>query len=60
MLGMINIRKLAALDMVWLGTRVTVVVGSLFGSLALLFQKRRPVSELASHRSAARGLGAQR
>jgi hypothetical protein len=37
----------------------TVVVGSLFGSLALLFQKRRPVSGLASHRSAAPGLGAQ-
>jgi hypothetical protein len=37
----------------------TVVVGSLFGSLALLFQKRRQVSEPASHRSAAAGLGAQ-
>jgi hypothetical protein len=37
----------------------TVVVGSLFGSLALLFQKRRPVSELASPRAAAPGLGAQ-
>jgi len=37
----------------------TVVVGSLFGSLALLFQKRRPVGELAARRSTAPGLGAQ-
>jgi hypothetical protein len=37
----------------------TVVVGSLFGSLALLFQKRRQVSGLASHQSAAPGLGAR-
>ena len=36
----------------------TVIVGSLFGSLTLLFQKRRQVSESASHSSAARGLGA--
>jgi hypothetical protein len=36
----------------------TVIVGSLFGSLALLFQKRRQVSESGSHRTAARGLGA--
>ena len=36
----------------------TVIVGSLFGSLALLFQKRRQVSESGSHRAAARGLGA--
>jgi hypothetical protein len=36
----------------------TVIVGSLFGSLALLFQKRRQVSEPASQGSAAKGLGA--
>lgn len=36
----------------------TVIVGSLFGSLALLFQKRRQVTESTSHRPAARGLGA--
>jgi hypothetical protein len=36
----------------------TVVVGSLFGSLALLFQKRHQVSEPASQGPAAKGLGA--
>jgi hypothetical protein len=36
----------------------TVIVGSLFGSMALLFQKRRQVSESASQGPAARGLGA--
>jgi len=36
----------------------TVIVGSLFGGLALLFQKRQQVSEPASQRSAAKGLGA--
>lgn len=36
----------------------TVIVGSLFGSMALLFQKGRQVSESASQGPAARGLGA--
>jgi hypothetical protein len=36
----------------------TVVVGSLFGSIAMLFQKRRPTSEPASQGPAARGIGA--
>jgi hypothetical protein len=36
----------------------TVTVGSLFGGLALLFQKRQQVRESASQGSAARGLGA--
>jgi hypothetical protein len=36
----------------------TVVVGSLFGGLALLFQKRRQVSEPISQGPAAKGMGA--
>jgi hypothetical protein len=36
----------------------TVTVGSLFGGLALLFQKRQQVRESASQGSAAGGLGA--
>jgi len=36
----------------------TVIVGSLFGSMALFFQKRRQVSESGSQGPAARGLGA--
>ena len=36
----------------------TVIVGSLFGSIALSFQKPRPVSESAPQGPAARGLGA--
>jgi hypothetical protein len=36
----------------------TVIVGSLFGGLTLLFQKRQQVSESASQGSAAKGLGA--
>ena len=36
----------------------TVIVGSIFGSLALFFQKRRPVSNTASQGSATRGVGA--
>jgi hypothetical protein len=36
----------------------TVIVGSLFGSLALLFQKRQPVSEPAARGPAAKGMGA--
>ena len=36
----------------------TVIVGSLFGGLALLFQKHHPVSESASKGQAAKSLGA--
>jgi len=36
----------------------TVIVGSLFGGLALLFQKRQPVSELRPQGSAPKGIGA--
>jgi len=36
----------------------TVIFGSLFGSMALFFQKRRQVSESGSQGPAARGLGA--
>jgi hypothetical protein len=36
----------------------TVIVGSLFGSAALFFQKSRQANELGSHSSAARGRGA--
>lgn len=36
----------------------TVTVGALFGSLALLFHKRHPVSESATERPTAKGLGA--
>jgi hypothetical protein len=36
----------------------TVIVGSLFGSLALLFQKRHPVSEPAAQGPTAKGMGA--
>lgn len=37
----------------------TVIVGSLFGGIALLFQKQRPLSEPASQGPAARGMGAK-
>ncbi len=36
----------------------TVIVGSLFGSIALLFQKRHEITELASHEFTAKTVGA--
>ena len=46
------------LPQLFLWIAFTVIVGSLFGSLALLFHKQRPVTDSATHGPAAKGLGA--